>query len=215
MCVDYTRYCPKLAPKLGVYQVNMVPRFAFCSYNFPMQDDDFENNDSDLFRQAMGDVRPLKDDKRVSHEKTKPSPRPLQQELDEQQVLQDMMSDPVDMADVETGEELLFCRHGLQQKTFRKLRRGEFTIEAELDLHGKTVDEARIAIATFLPECQRQGLRCVRIIHGKGHGSFNKQPVLKTHVNHWLRQRDEILAFSSARPVDGGTGALYFMLKKL
>ena len=199
---------------MGVYQVEMVPSSTFSPYNFPMQDDDFDLDDSNLFRQAMDDVRPLKDDKRISHQKTRPPPRPRQKELDEQQVLQDMMSDPVDMADVETGEELLFCRNGVQQKTFKKLRRGDFALEAELDLHGKTVEEARLALATFLLECKQHGLRCVRVIHGKGHGSFNKQPVLKTHVNHWLRQRDEILAFSSARPADGGTGALYVLLKK-
>lgn len=192
----------------------MVPVFDLAPYNLTMQDDEYEINDDELFRQAMGDVRPLKEDKRISHEKARPSPRPRQQELDEQLVLQDMMSDPVDLADVETGEELLFCRHGIQHKTFKKLRHGDIALEAELDLHGKTVEEARLAIATFLPECLKQGLRCVRVIHGKGHGSFNKQPVLKTHVNYWLRQRDEVLAFSSARPADGGTGAIYVLLRK-
>lgn len=192
----------------------MVPYPGFSPYNFTMQGDDFDVDDNDLFKQAMGDVRPLKHEERISHEKAKPSPRPRQQELDEKLVLQEMMSDPYDLSEVETGEELLFCREGVQHKTFRKLRRAEFALEAELDLHGKTVDEARLAIATFLPNCQQQGLRCIRVIHGKGHGSLNKQPVLKTHVNHWLRQRDEVLAFCSARPADGGTGAIYVLLKK-
>lgn len=175
-----------------------------------------DNHDEhSLFRQAMGDVRPIKQETRISPEKPRPSPHPRQQELDEQQVLRDMMSDPTDLSELETGEELLFCRHGIQHKTFKKLRRGEFALEAELDLHGKTVDESRTAVASFLPECQKQGLRCVRVIHGKGHGSFNKQPVLKSHVNHWLRQRNEVLAFCSARAADGGTGAMYVLLKKL
>lgn len=180
-----------------------------------MSDSNDNHDEQSLFRQAMDDVHPIKQEKRVTPEKRRPSPHPKQHELDEQKVLQDMMSDPADLSELETGEELLFCRHGLQHKTFKKLRRGEYAQEAELDLHGKTVDEARAAIAIFLPECQQHRLRCVRVIHGKGHGSFNKQPVLKTHVNHWLRQRDEVLAFCSARPADGGTGALYVLLKKL
>jgi DNA-nicking Smr family endonuclease len=176
--------------------------------------DETNNNDNELFREAMGDVRPIKQEKRISPIKPRPSPRPRQRELDEQQVMLDSMSDPADLSDLQTGEELLFCRHGLQHKTLKKLRRGDFALQAELDLHGKTVAQARIAIAEFLANCQHQGLRCVRMIHGKGYGSFNKQPVLKSHVNHWLRQRDEVLAFSSARPADGGTGAIYLLLRK-
>ncbi|MEJ2142602.1 MAG: Smr/MutS family protein [Gammaproteobacteria bacterium] len=179
-----------------------------------MSENNDHTEDHELFRQAMDDVRPIKQDEHIVHETRRPAPHPRQQELDDQQVLQDMMSDPYDLTEVETGEELSFCRAGVQHKTFRKLRRGEFALEAELDLHGKTVDEARMAITGFLPKCQQQGLRCIRIIHGKGHGSFNKQPVLKTYVNHWLRQRDEVLAFCSARPADGGTGAIYLLLKK-
>ena len=179
-----------------------------------MSKNDNKNDEHDLFRKAMGDVRPIKQVKRISPEKSRPSPRPRQQELDDQQVLEDMLSDPADLSEVETGDELVFCRNGVQHKTFKKLRRGDFAQEAELDLHGKTVDEARTAIVSFLHECRQYKLRCVRIIHGKGHGSFNKQPVLKTHVNHWLQQRDEVLAFCSARPADGGTGAMYVLLKK-
>ena len=114
-----------------------------------------------------------------------------------------MFSDPVDMADIETGEELIFVCTGIQQRVWRKLRRGEFAQEAELDLHGKTKVEARQAIIEFLHYCRQNNLRCVRIIHGKGHGSIGKQPILKQYVNHWLRQRDDILAFCSARQRPG------------
>jgi len=184
-------------------------------YNHAMHDDtDNNDNDDNLFQQAMGDVRPLKQDKRIQPHRQKPSPRPPQREQDDRQVIQDMMSDPVDLSDIESGDELLFSRSGIQHKTLKKLRRGEYAIEAELDLHRKTVDEARLAIAEFLSYCRQNVLRCVRIIHGKGQGSLNKQPVLKTHVNHWLRQRDEVLAFSSCRPSDGGSGAIYVLLKK-
>lgn len=191
----------------------LFPRNPQWPYNFAMSNHD-DNDEQDLFRKAMEDVRPIKQEKRFAPDKKRPPVRPRQQEIDDQQVLQDMMSDPYDLSELETGDELLFCRHGVQQKTFKKLRRGDYAQEAELDLHGKTVDEARSEIARFLPECQQYGIRCIRVIHGKGHGSFNKQPVLKTHVNHWLRQRDEVLAFCSARPADGGTGALYVLLKK-
>ena len=172
------------------------------------------DEDRALFREAVGGTRRLTQESRITPQKKRPPPRPLQREQDEQQVLVDMLSEPVDMAELETGEELLFSRMGLQHKTLRKLRRGEFSIEAELDLHGQTKIEARQAIVQFLQYCRDQGLRCVRIIHGKGHGSHQKRPVLKQYVNHWLRQRDDVLAFCSARQVDGGTGAVYLLLKR-
>ena len=172
------------------------------------------DEDRELFRDAVSGTRRLTQENRVTPQKKKPPPRPLQREEDDRQVLVDMLSEPADMADLETGEELLFTRLGLQHKTLRKLRRGEFSIEAELDLHGQTKIEARQAIVQFLHYCRNQGLRCARIIHGKGHGSHQKRPVLKQYVNHWLRQRDEVLAFCTARPVDGGTGAVYVLLKR-
>ncbi len=172
------------------------------------------DEDRKLFQKSVADARKLDVEPRIMPEKTRPPPRPLQQEKDNQQVLADMLSDPVDPADMETGEELLFVRNGIQQRTLKKLRRGEFSIEAELDLHGRTKLEAREAIVEFLYFCHSHSLRCVRIIHGKGHGSLGKRPILKQYVNHWLRQRDDILAFCSARQVDGGTGAIYVLLRK-
>ncbi len=172
------------------------------------------DQDRELFQQSMAGTRKLNIEPRITPEKKQPPPRPLQQEKDNQQVLTDMLSDPVDPADMETGEELLFVRSGIQQRTLKKLRRGEFSIEAELDLHGRTKLEAREAIVEFLHFCHSHNLRCVRIIHGKGHGSLGKRPILKQYVNHWLRQRDDILAFCSARQVDGGTGAIYVLLRR-
>lgn len=170
--------------------------------------------DAALFRQMMDEVRPLKQDK-ISPYRKKRSTRPLKRLADEHQVMADMMSDPLHMDELETGEELLFVRPGVQTGVMRKLRRGQISIEAELDLHRMTSAEARESIARFLPLMSRTGKRCVRIIHGKGLGSFNKLPVLKNKLNHWLRQRDEVLAFCSARSVDGGTGAVYVLLKRL
>jgi len=172
------------------------------------------DNDDDLFSQMMDEVRPLAQDK-VSPYRQKPPARPIKRQEDEKQVLKDMMSDPIALDEIETGEELLFARPGVQPNVMRKLRRGQFSIEAELDLHRMTSEEARQAVAQFLPQMGQTGKRCVRVIHGKGYGSLNKTPVLKNKLNHWLRQRDEVLAFCSARPVDGGTGALYVLLKRL
>ena len=87
-------------------------------------------------------------------------------------------------------------------------------IEAELDLHGLTAERAEPMLATFLAECQQQQIRCVRVIHGKGWGSRDNRPVLKSKVNYWLRQSDAVLAFCSATIEDGGTGALYILLKR-
>ena len=172
-----------------------------------------DDNDDQLFRRLMDEVRPLAQDK-ISPYRQKPAARPVKRLADEQQVIKDMMSDPLAHDELETGEELLFSRPGIQPNVMRKLRRGQFSLEAELDLHRMTSDEARQAIACFLPQMLQSGKRCVRIIHGKGLGSFNKLPVLKNKVNHWLRQRDEVLAFCSAQPVDGGTGAIYVLLRK-
>jgi len=170
--------------------------------------------DRALFRAEMADVRPLKQD-RASPANKPPPPIPRKSLEDERQVIEDMLSDAWDPAELETGEELSFARPGLQHSVLRKLRRGQFSVGAELDLHGLTVPEARALLPRFLLNSRLQGHRCVRIIHGKGLSSRKQQPVLKVKVNKWLPQRDEVLAFCSARPVDGGTGAIYVLLRKL
>lgn len=173
------------------------------------------DNDDDiaLFRQAMKDVRPLDYDG-IEPLRKRPRPIPKQRLADEQQVLLDMMSDEFPVDEVENGEELLFLRDGVQQNLIRKMRRGQLSVEDGLDLHGYTVEEARAALADFLHRAQARDLRCVRIVHGKGHGSFQKKPVLKNKVNAWLRQRDEVLAFTSTPPHDGGTGAVYVLIRR-
>jgi DNA-nicking Smr family endonuclease len=107
-----------------------------------------------------------------------------------------------------------YARPGLQRTVMRRLRRGDYRIGAELDLHGMTADAARGELARFLREAIGRELRCVRIIHGKGLGSEGRGPVLKPRVARWLRQRDDVLAYCSARPADGGTGALYVLLRR-
>ena len=168
------------------------------------------------FLDEVADVRPLKSEKRVEEVKNKPSPKPRfsqHEDESEQTSKNTMLSDPADLRDAVVDDVLFFSRAGIQQKVQKKLRRGELPIEEELDLHGYTVNEAKMAIQDFLFECKRQHIRYIRIIHGKGYRSDQKIPVLKTHVAYWLPQLSNVLAFSSALPKDGGTGAIYVILK--
>ena len=172
------------------------------------------DEDSALFREAIGDITPIKK-KRIIPEKKKPLPRPLQREADERSVMQELLDAEFDLAELEMGDELLYLRPGIQKQTLRKLRRGYYPVEAELDLHGMTVAMARVALADFLKMCQQHSRRCVRIIHGKGLGSKDKKPIIKNKLNNWLQTRDEVLAYCSARQIDGGTGAIYLLLKRV
>lgn len=167
-----------------------------------------------LFRRAVADVVPLPSSSRADIARPRPKPVAHQRLRDEQQVLVDALADPWDWeAALSTGEELMFSRPGVPTAALRKLRRGGWVIKGELDLHGHTGDQARIALATFLNRCMIEDRRCVRIIHGKGHGSKNRLPVLKNKVCHWLIQREDVLAFCQARAVDGGAGAVIVLLK--
>ncbi len=166
-----------------------------------------------LFRQKVGAVRRLRHD-RVLHSTQRPLPHPVQTLLDEQRVVEDLLSSDHDPAELETGDELVYARPGLQHSLLRRLRRGQLSVGAVLDLHGLTVAMAREALSVFINDARRSGIRCVRIIHGKGRGSPLGQPVLKQKLNAWLRRRNEVLAFASARPVDGGSGAVYVLLKR-
>jgi DNA-nicking Smr family endonuclease len=169
--------------------------------------------DRELFRDAVKDVLPLKQDKILPFQQHL-APIPRQRRRDESLVIRDMMSDAFEPAELETGEELLYLRPELQKRLLRHLRQGRFSIGAELDLHGMNVPMARYALAGFLEKCERNNIRSVRIIHGKGRGSYHKEPVLKGKVNTWLQQREDVLAFCSARSADGGTGAVYVLLKQ-
>lgn len=182
------------------------------------QDSEISEEDLALFRDQISDVRPLKSDERIEAVKKQHSPRPLrksQLNIDDDHTAIEILSDPVDLREVEVEDVLFFARPGIQQKVQKKLRRGEFSIEDELDLHGYTVIEAKTAIQEFLKECKKYQKRYVRIIHGKGYRSEQKIPVLKTHVAYWLPQHNDVMAFASAQAKDGGTGALYVILKKL
>jgi DNA-nicking Smr family endonuclease len=171
-----------------------------------------ENKDNDLafFRNAMKNVKPLHNDKVVL---TKPPPLPFSKTTEEENINTDIFYNH-NIMEVETEEELLFKRTGIQHYIINKLRRGQFNIQAELDLHGMTVRVAQQQVKNFLEKCQYRNIRCARIIHGKGYGSTAKQPILKNKLNLWLPQCGEVLAFCSARPSDGGTGAVYVLIKR-
>lgn len=180
-----------------------------------MSTDHEDNDERDLFRKAVGKIRPVKQDK-IHPKPKRRKPVPDQTLRDRREVMQSLLSDGFEPAeDIETGDETLFVRPGLQHTVIRKLRRGQYAIEAELDLHGATVIQAREAVDAFLKSARDRDKRVVRIIHGKGNTSLGKMPVLKGKVNSWLRQKDEVLAFCSARPNDGGTGAVYVLLKRV
>lgn len=174
---------------------------------------DISAEDRALFRAHVGEVRRIPA-QRADSVPRRPAPVPRQRLADDAQVLDELTTLEFDPADMETGEELLYRGQGLQERQFRRLRRGQFRVEGELDLHGLTADVARGQVAEFLTLSRRAGRRCVRIIHGKGRGSRNGRPVLKTQVNHWLRQRRDVIAFCSALPADGGTGAVYVLLAR-
>ncbi|WP_246490789.1 Smr/MutS family protein [Chitinivorax tropicus] len=170
--------------------------------------------DQQAFEAAMKGVLPLQDQRRVELYPAKPKPIARQLQLDEQQVLIDSLSDWSEWEfGPETGNEPAFVRPGMRRDTLKKLRRGHWVVDAQIDLHGLVVDEARFEIAQFLYLCRRDNKRCVRIIHGKGLGSRNRESVLRAKVPGWLVQRDEVLAFCQARRVDGDCGALIVLLR--
>jgi DNA-nicking Smr family endonuclease len=158
-------------------------------------------------------VQPLPQHGRVTVEARRPAPHPRQRELDEQAALREALSDEVDVESLLlTDDGLSFRRHGIGADVLARLRRGTWALQAELDLHGLTRDAARDELVAFLRESHRRGLRCVRVVHGKGHGSPGRQPVLKAKVQRWLAQRVEVIAFAQASGPQGGAGALLVLL---
>lgn len=149
---------------------------------------------------------------RALPERLPPTDRALQREADDRAVLDELLEhDPEAWTD--SGDGLSYQGPGLQDSVFRRLKRGAYKIGAELDLHGMNSETAKLQLHRFLAECQARGIRCVRVIHGKGLRSSNQGPVLKTLVDRWLRRRKDVLAFTAARPQDGGSGAVYVLLK--
>ncbi|HRK39882.1 MAG TPA: Smr/MutS family protein [Burkholderiaceae bacterium] len=166
-----------------------------------------------LFANAVGPVRPLKSQRRAELRLQSALPIARQRELDEQAVMQEAISDEWDVESLlDTDETLSYRRPGISPEVVRKLRRGHWSLQGQIDLHGLRSDEARVALAQFLREAHKVGWRCVRVVHGKGLGSPGKTPVLKSKTQRWLVQKNEVLAFVQARPSDGGAGALIVLL---
>jgi DNA-nicking Smr family endonuclease len=171
--------------------------------NKHLQDPDYE-----LFRSEVQDAEPLRHDAVEPYrERPPPIPRPRAPENDRD----DRAS--LSESEIETHDYLLFARPGVQKRVLLALQRGHIEPGLELDLHGLRVEHARLALLEFLAECRHRHIRCARIIHGKGFGSEQRQPVLKCKVNYWLRLRDDVLAFCSAPRRDGGIGAAYVLLR--
>jgi len=166
-----------------------------------------------LFKRAVGKVAPIANQERVWSPPQRPSTRPLQQDLDDEAVMHESMSDEFDISTLlDVDDQLSFRRPGIGTDVTRKLRKGEWSIQGQIDLHGLRSDEARNAMGQFIRDAKRMGWRCVRVVHGKGLGSPGKEPVLKSKVQRWLVQKNEVLAFVQAKPSDGGGGALLVLL---
>lgn len=166
--------------------------------------------DQRLFQEQMADAKPLISTRAEPFRRRLP-PHPL---LQPDYLRKDAEANPaLSEAEVETTEYLLFARPGLQQRVLHDLKRGALPVELEVDLHGLTVSYAEETLDAFFQECRRRRIRCARVIHGKGRRSEGQQPVLKQKVNYWLRLREDVLAFCSTLPRDGGSGAVYLLLR--
>ena len=167
-----------------------------------------------LFSRSIGPVTPLRTRNLMDSAPAPTPPLPLQHWLDEERVLRESISDDFDVSTLlDTDDQLSFRRPGIGTEITHRLRAGHWSIQRQLDLHGLRTDEAREALGQFIRHAHKIGLRCVRVVHGKGLGSPGKAPVLKSRVQRWLVQKKEVLAFVQARPMDGGAGALLVLLQ--
>jgi DNA-nicking Smr family endonuclease len=179
-----------------------------------LKDPAVTDDDKEAFRKAVSDAKPHKVDQRVPALKAKPKPRAKFARADEQAALAESLEDDIDTLEHGYGGALRFQRSSVGRRTMRKLGRGGYSVQAEIDLHGMTLAEAKPRLRDFIDYSAQQGKLCVRVVHGKGLGSGERGPVLKNAVNRWLRSWDNVLAFVSTRQVDGGTGAIYVLLER-
>lgn len=170
--------------------------------------------ESKLFELAVGAVQRMPHTTQVPAVKAVVAPVAKQRQKDEEAVLRDALSDEFDASTLlDTDEMLSFRRPGIGRDVTHKLRKGDWAIQGEVDLHGLRTEEARVVLAEFICNAHRQGLRCLRVVHGKGLGSPGKTPVLKSKVHSWLVQKNQVMAFVQAKPAEGGAGALVVLLK--
>lgn len=171
-------------------------------------------DDLAAFRAAVEGTVPLRATPRVAHDRPKPAPRPRQHELDEAAAVAESLNGPLDIDDLlALGEADSFLRTGLSRQVLRDLRRGRWSIQSHTDLHGLNRHEAHDEVARFISEARNTGKRCVRIVHGRGHGSPGRQGILRHLVRSWLARHNEVLAFCHAPACDGGEGAVWVLLK--
>jgi DNA-nicking Smr family endonuclease len=169
--------------------------------------------EKNLFIRAVGQVAILPSSNTAQIPKVPRPPVATQLQIDEAKVVQDSLSDEFDVSTLlDTDDTLSFRRPGVGPEVTRKLRKGDWAIQREIDLHGLRSDEARLALTTFIREAHKYGIRCVRVVHGKGLGSPGKTPVLKSKVHSWLVQKNQVMAFVQAKPAEGGAGALVVLL---
>jgi DNA-nicking Smr family endonuclease len=175
------------------------------------------NDDENLFRDAVKNVKPLKIKSKTFEEaRSKPKPKPIAKKFleDERKVLLDSISDDYIFEDMETEGGLLFLRSGHSPDILKKLKKGYWVVQGSIDLHGMISQEAKSYIVDYIQDCKKRHIRCIRIIHGKGIGSKNKEPVLRNKVKNWLAQKDEVIAYAQAPKHDGGSGAVIVLLKE-
>ncbi len=166
-----------------------------------------------LFQRAVGPVKPLASRPRVELNGTPAPPKAFQQKRDDDRVLRESLSDDFDVSTLlDTDDELSYRRSGIGTDVTQKLRKGHWSLQGQIDLHGLRSDEAREALGQFIRDAYKRGWRCVRVVHGKGLGSPGKTPVLKSKVQRWLVQKNEVLAFVQAKASEGGAGALVVLL---
>jgi DNA-nicking Smr family endonuclease len=176
------------------------------------------NDDKDAearaFREAMRGVRRMQRAQRSRPLQPKPPAEARFTRADQREVLRESLQPPADESALATGDELSFRRPHVPESVLNRLRRGQFVVDAEIDLHGMTGAQAKAALREFVAAATERHMSCVRVVHGKGRRSGPRGPVLKNVVNHWLQRADDVLAFGSARAVDGGSGAVYVLLRR-
>lgn len=188
--------------------------YSMFTAHHSLKDTTVTDEDKEAFRKAMSGAKPLRVDDRVPAENPKPRPRARFRRADESAVLAETLADDIDTIEHHSGAALRFQRQHVGRRTMRKLTRGGYSVQAEIDLHGMTLAEAKPRLLDFIQYNAEQDRLCVRVVHGKGLGSGERGPVLKSAVNSWLRSWDNVIAFVSTRQVDGGTGAVYVLLQR-
>lgn len=197
--------------KTGEHPIGGASRFR--ARQGPAAGDDFADDEAGLFRRLMDDAKRLETDRAPPQQRRAP-PRATFARRDRREVLRESLEGGVEGREADAGEHLHFRHPSVSRATMRRLARGGFSRQAEIDLHGLTATEAREELARFIADCVHRDLTCIRIVHGKGLRSGHSGPVLKRLVDQWLRRSHPVLAFVTARPPDGGSGAVYALLRR-